>query len=95
MSDYKSLKKKLRGDFRLIRRSVKNGNLPPSEAVESFLAGAAKMVTFPGKGDEHYSEFSEAVARFRGAWESQNIGLLQSSAAELKAIRNACHERYK
>jgi XXXCH domain-containing protein len=94
-TEYVALKKRMREDFRSIRRSVKKDKLPPSDTVASFLADSAKMVSYPGKGDEHYVEYTKIVAEFRKAWEAQDLSLLQTSVSELRDIKSACHERYK
>ena len=94
-AEYIALKKRMREDFRSIRRSVKRDKLPSADAVTSFLDDSAKMVSFPGKGDEHYEEYMKLVSEFRKAWEGKDIALLQKRVAELRQIKEACHERYK
>ena len=93
--EYTTLKKRMREDFRAIRKSVKRDSLPPADAVASFLADSAKMFSFPGKGDEYYYEYMKSVGEFKIAWEAKDLAQLKARVAKLRQIKETCHERYK
>ena len=92
---YKSLKKKMKADFKTIHAALALGALPDPAVVDAFLADAETMCTYPDKGDSHYPEFLEAVAALRAAWQERDPAALRAAADELAQCKRRCHDIYK
>ncbi|MBF0480788.1 MAG: GAK system XXXCH domain-containing protein [Desulfovibrionaceae bacterium] len=91
---YKDMKKRMKGDFRLIVKSLHEGGLPPGEVVERFVADARLMVTFPGKGEEFYDDFSHAVEEFAAAFAAGDRLAMGAMAEALAHQKARCHAIY-
>jgi len=91
---YKPLKKRMKSTFKLLVKTIHEGQVPPREAAEAFLADAALMVTFPGYGDEYYGSFSEACAAFAAAYESGDMERMHAAIDVLVHEKSRCHAKY-
>jgi len=91
---YKHLKKRMKSSFRLLVKTIHEGQVPPKEAAEAFLADAALMVTYPGYGDEYYESFTEACAAFAAAYESGDVTKMHEAIDFLVHEKSRCHAKY-
>lgn len=94
-SGYKPLKKSMKDYFKIVFKAIHQDALPPTEAMESFLADARDMATFPGKGDEHYPRFIEACDDFAEAFAQKDMPRLRQVVDDLNHMKTECHARYK
>ena len=92
---YKSLKKELAKHFKEIRQAAQEGNMPPAQTVAEFCRLARQMITFPGKGDEHYAAFGDAVTTLESAAAGEDPAAVAAAHATLKEMRSSCHGKYK
>ncbi|QGY41590.1 GAK system XXXCH domain-containing protein [Pseudodesulfovibrio cashew] len=92
--NYGSLKKRMKSSFRMLTTMSHDGQLPPAEAMESFLTDAATMVTFEGYGDEYYGEFTEECARLKTAYDAGDMDAMKTSLVELAKQKGRCHAKY-
>jgi len=95
MPKYKDLKKRMKRNFKTIRRALGEGQAPPAEATASFLADSELMTGYPGKGDEFYEDFRQACRAFSEACASGDLGRMGAAAEELNRQKRRCHDRYK
>lgn len=95
LPSYKSLKKNMKDNFKIIFKAVHEGTLPPADVVESFVKDAHTMTRFPGKGDEYYAEFREAANELVEALQSGNLAQLNETADRLNHMKTECHARHK
>ncbi|MBD3234743.1 MAG: GAK system XXXCH domain-containing protein [candidate division Zixibacteria bacterium] len=92
---YKSLKKKMKADFKIICRCIENNQLPPEVVVESFLHDSSLMITYPDKGKEYYKEYLNACREFIEAYKQEDIELLREKCSKLAHLKERCHAVYK
>jgi len=91
---YKDIKKRMKVEFRLIVKALHEGGLPPKETVDRFVADAGLMVTFPGKGEEFYEDFSHAVEEFASAYAAGDRLAMGAMAEALAHQKARCHAIY-
>lgn len=92
---YKSLKKRMKGQFKAIYDRLLNDALPDAAVVEAFLADSKLMIAYPGYGDEFYDEYDTLCLGFREAFERGDLAACKTAAQELNRIKKDCHDRYK
>jgi XXXCH domain-containing protein len=92
---YVSLKKSMKRSFKEIMQSLTKGSLPSGEAVASFTRDAGLMIAFPGRGEEHYNEFSQRCKRLKEAFEEKNLAECRALASELNRMKTECHSDHK
>lgn len=92
---YKSLKKRMKGQFKHIYEHLLNDALPEAGVVAAFLADSRLMTAYPGYGDEHYAEYDAAREVFRDAFEREDLAACKSAAQELNRLKKDCHARHK
>lgn len=91
---YSHLKKRMKSSFRMITGMVHEGVIPPEEAMGSFLADSALMVTYPGYGDEYYDEYIAACDELKAAFDAKDVARLKASVVELAKQKGRCHAKY-
>jgi XXXCH domain-containing protein len=91
---YKDLKKRMRGSFKMLVKMAHDGQMPPKEAVDAFLADSALMVTYPGYGDEYYESYGKACAELKAAFESGELERMHSAVDTLVHEKSRCHAKY-
>jgi XXXCH domain-containing protein len=91
---YKSLKKRMKESFKIIFTMIHDGTMPPDEAVLSFLADSALMVTYPGYGDEFYPAYTEACRAFEAAYKAGDMARLNETVDALAHQKGHCHAKY-
>lgn len=92
---YKSLKKRMKKTWKVIKDSARTNTLPPENVVESFLDDSALMITYPGKGDEYYKPYAVAHEAFAAAWRAQDVEALGHAVKRLDHLKEACHDIHK
>jgi XXXCH domain-containing protein len=91
---YKKLKKRMKSAFKLIFKTIHEGNLPPDEAVKQFIEDSRLMVTYEGYGDEYYEEYSNAVDNFEKIYQSEDLEKMHEACDALNNIKAHCHAKY-
>lgn len=91
---YKRLKKRMKSSFKLLVKTIHDGEIPPVEAVESFLADSALMVTYPGYGDEFYDSYTKACQTFKTAFGSGDLDAMHKAIDALAHEKSRCHAKY-
>ena len=92
---YKSLKKRMKGQFKAIYDRLLNDALPDAAVVEAFLADSKLMIAYSGYGDEFYDEYDTLCLGFREAFERGDLTACKTAAQELNRIKKECHDRHK
>ncbi len=92
---YGSLKKRLKSSWKAVQEAVAAGSLPAETAAAAFLADSELMMAFPGKGDEYYAPYAEALAAFRQALGRGDLAALKRTCAALDRVKVQCHARHK
>jgi XXXCH domain-containing protein len=88
---YKTLKKR----FKAIRQAVDNGALPGKDVAYAFARASELMVTYQGKGDTHYADYTRLVREFLAALEDRDLERVREAVLALDAQEEACHDIYK
>lgn len=91
---YKSLKKRMKRDFKDIGAALAAGSAPKPETVAAFVADSRLMTTYRGKGDEAYPAYLEAVSAFAAAAAAGDVEAMAPAYRELAAEKKRCHARY-
>jgi XXXCH domain-containing protein len=91
---YSTLKKRMKQSFGMIFKMIHQGELPPREAVDDFLAQSALMVTYEGYGDEAYDDYARACAEFSAAYEAADMDALNRTVDLLVHQKAHCHARH-
>jgi len=94
MPKYKHLKKRMKSSFRLIFKTIHDGQPPPAAAVESFLADSELMITYPGYGDEYYARYAQACEAFRDAFAAGDMDAMGRAVDAIAHEKNRCHATY-
>ncbi|WP_051261466.1 GAK system XXXCH domain-containing protein [Desulfovibrio inopinatus] len=91
---YKSLKKKMKNEWKTIRLSLQNGQLPNPAIASVFIEESRLMTTYPGKGDEYYTAFNTATDAFEKAINENDLEAARIAMSELGRLKRECHDRY-
>jgi XXXCH domain-containing protein len=91
---YGALKKRMKKSFKNIMYALHEHAWPSAEDISSFVRDSALMVGYPGKGDEFYQVYNEAVAAFEAAVKEQDIELATQKAHLLNDLKTRCHKLY-
>lgn len=92
---YKQLKKRMKGTFKTIRKSLEQEALPDQAAVDAFVKDSYEMITFKGKGDGHYKAYKKAVDEFKKVYGQADVALLRTSLDNLEDLKKKSHDTYK
>lgn len=92
--DYKTLKKRMRSSFKMLLKMVHDGQIPPQEAVDSFLEDSALMVTYAGYGDEYYDSYTQACDALKTAHAAGDIEKMHTAVDVLIHEKSRCHANY-
>lgn len=93
--DYKKIKKRMKTYFKELQENMDKGYFPSREIVSVFLRDSETMLTFTGKGEEHYEEYRAACRDFQQAFESEDTYAIRQSFKRLNDLQERCHSRYK
>lgn len=91
---YKHLKKRMKSTFKLLVKMIHDGQMPPGEAVETFLEDSELMVSYPGYGDEYYDSYTKACTAFQAAYESGDMDRMHEAIDVLVHEKSRCHAKY-
>jgi XXXCH domain-containing protein len=91
---YGALKKRMKKSFKNIVSKLHKHAWPEAQDVDDFIRDSALMVQYPGKGDEFYAAYSEAVAGFAAAIEAQDLKTATQKARLLNDLKTRCHKLY-
>ncbi|QJT08547.1 GAK system XXXCH domain-containing protein [Oceanidesulfovibrio marinus] len=92
---YGSLKKRMKSDFKAIHQALRNGALPGGDVMARFIEDSRVMCTYPGKGDEYYPQYLEAVDAFAVAVEQGDLQAATARQNDLYQRMQDCHDEYK
>ncbi len=92
---YTDLKKRMGNSFKVIFKMIHQGQKPPKEAIDEFLADSELMVSYPGYGDPYYDIYIKACAEFKAAFESDDMERLNTAVDALVHQKGHCHAKYK
>ncbi|SMP49983.1 XXXCH domain-containing protein [Desulfonatronum zhilinae] len=91
---YGSLKKRMKKSFKNIMYSLHENSWPSQMDIDEFLRDSADMVRYPGKGDEFYSAYTEAVAAFADAVQRKDLEAAYQATHVLNTLKTQCHKKY-
>ena len=92
---YRPLKKRIKKTFKKIKGYVERNELPPRSLIDDFMAEAGIMVSYPGFGDAHYQNFSEACISLKEACDIKDFKLFAERLAKISLIKKECHEIFR
>lgn len=92
---YKTLKKRMKGSFAELKKLLAQNLLPSGETVRQFLDDSSLMITYPGKGDEHYESYRRCCQEFEKAFASGDLEAIRKALTLVEACKKACHDQYK
>lgn len=91
---YKPLKKRMKRDFKDIGAALAAGSVPRPDILAAFVADSRLMTTYRGKGDAHYPDYLEAVARLEAAGRTDDMEAMARAYRELAVCKKTCHARH-
>jgi XXXCH domain-containing protein len=91
---YGSLKKRMKKSFKNIMYALHENSWPTMIDIEDFIRDSEQMVLYPGKGDEFYPAYAEAVAAFADAVRRQDLEAAYQAAHLLNTLKTQCHKKY-
>lgn len=89
---YGALKKRMKKIFKNIMYSLHDHAWPDVQDVEAFVRDSAYMIQFPGKGEEFYREYSQAVGALRAAIAAEDMEGATRIAHQLNDLKTRCHK---
>lgn len=92
---YKTLKKRLKGSFAELKKLLTQDVPPSADTVRRFLDDSARILTYPGMGDEHYEHYQRCCLEFEKACTDGDLEAMRTSLAAVEARKKACHGQYK
>jgi XXXCH domain-containing protein len=92
---YKNLKKRMKKSFKDITQSISDSRLPARSDLDSFLYDSELMVSYPGHGDEYYTDYQKACQSLKNAYERLDFAGFKHEHGEIKKLMRDCHDRYK
>jgi XXXCH domain-containing protein len=92
---YKTLKKRMKKNFKEIRARLEELRLPEEAVVHQFCDDSALMVTYPGKGDPHYPRYTKAVSELKTAYERKDFAVFNALVSTLDGLKDDCHKEFK
>jgi XXXCH domain-containing protein len=93
--EYKDLKKRMREDFRQIRKAVRKGKVLDMNMVHNFCSNARLMTTHEKEDNEHYVKFIEHVEELAAAAKGDDRSSLLDVVEAIRSRKKECHRRYK
>lgn len=103
---YKPLKKRMKSVFKGVAAALAAGALPIQADLDLFVADSRLMCQYPGKGDEFYPAYLEAVDRLIALVEeaksqtpgtedyAQAVTQALLAANALNQLKKDCHSRH-
>ncbi len=91
---YGSLKKRMKKSFKSIMYALHESTWPSMVDIDDFLRDSEEMVRYPGKGDEFYPAYSEALTAFADAVRRQDLEAAFQGAHLLNTLKTQCHKKY-
>jgi len=92
---YKTIKKRMKKSFAGIKTQVQAGQVPSADDAKAFHEDSRRMMSFPGKGDEYYASYENALKTFVKAIETGRLAEIKKSVAALDLVHQNCHKKYK
>ncbi|WP_373500108.1 GAK system XXXCH domain-containing protein [Desulfococcus sp.] len=92
---YKTLKKRMKANFKAVTESLGADVMPGEAAVAAFLEDSRLMTTFPDKGAEFYADYERACTDFSRAFAAGDLGACKAAGVTLNQLKKDCHGRYK
>lgn len=92
---YKALKKRMKESFAELKKLLTQDTPPSADTVRRFLDDSALMITFSGRGDEHYEEYQRCCQELEKACASGDLEAMRTTLAAVEARKKACHAQYK
>ena len=92
---YKGLKKRLEKTWKTVREGLALGVLPETILMDLLGGDFRAMLTYPGKGDEHYEENRKALEELQAAVAAGDLERARQAAALVERLKKECHRRYK
>lgn len=92
---YKGLKKRLEKTWKTVREGLALGVLPEKILMDLLGGDFRAMLTYPGKGDEHYEENRKALEELQEAVAQGDLERARAVAALVERLKKECHRRYK
>ena len=91
---YKSLKKRMKQNFKAIVMALRAGQAPDEPTLTAFIADSRVMTSYPGKGDAFYPAYEAEVDRLEQAAKVADIAAMTASVAALDRMKKECHSRH-
>lgn len=92
---YKTLKKRMKGQWKAIKDATGRGEVPEKALVHAFAKDSELMITYPDEGEEYYKPYETALQRFLVAAADGNPEAVAQAVAELEEVKTSCHDKYK
>ena len=92
---YRPLKKSLKITYKAIVNQIEKGQLPSTSLITEFMAQTRAMVSYPGFGDSHYADFTQACDSLNQAFTSKDLGHFSEELKKISILKKECHHRYK
>lgn len=92
---FKRLKKHMAGEYKSLRRALASGQAPEPISVAALVADGRLMIGYPGKGEEGYAAFGQALDALEAAAAAGDVGAMSEALSEMGAQRRKCHAARK
>ena len=93
--EYKELKKRMREEFRLIRKAAKKGKTLDMDLVHNFCSDAGLMTTYEKEDSEYHVEFIDRVKELAVAAKGDDRSSLLDAVEAIRSRKKQCHRRFK
>ncbi len=93
--EYGPFKQRMKATFAELTRCGEQGVLPSPELLTHFMTQSEQLVSYQGFGDPYYDAYSKACAALNQAVEGGSPTAFQEKLTAIKALKKACHQRFK
>ena len=93
---FKTIKKRLAKEFKVLQSEVQNGSLPNEEALSAFIKDSERMADFADpEWQEAMNEYLDHLENLKRAVERQQLDVVEHELRDLRTRWVACHREFK
>lgn len=95
VEEYRPFKQHYKATFAELTSCANQGVLPAADLLSRFMAESQQLISFPGFGDLFYAEYKQACLAMEQAVKDGQLTAFQEKLAAIRALKKACHQRFK
>jgi len=93
--DYRPFKQGYKTTFTALTSCANQNVLPSPDLILRFMTESQQLISFQGFGDHYYNDYKQACVTMEQAVKDGSTLAFQEKLAAIRAIKKACHQRFK